>query len=238
MQLFQYLRSRFSNNNSNLSSLQRKLNYFFRKQEYIVQAVTHKSVSTEPRENYERLEFLGDAIIDHVISEILIREFPQGDEGLLTQKRSALVQKSFLAITGERMNLLEYLTVRGSVDLTQKKVSINQLANMYESIIGAVYLDGGIVPCKRIIEKTLWCHRIEAWESVNYKGRLIEECHSHQLKPPRFMVESTKGPEHRKIFQVAVTIGKERFAPGIADNKKTAEQEAARIALEALALSD
>ena len=238
LQFFRNLRSRFSNNNSDLASLQHKLKYYFRKQEYIEQAVTHKSVSKEPRENYERLEFLGDAIIDHVISENLIREFPYGDEGLLTQKRSALVQKSFLAKTGERMNLLDYLTVRGSVDLSQKKVSINQLANIYESIIGAVYLDGGIVPCKNIIENTLWCHRIEAWESVNYKGRLIEECHSHQLKPPRFVVESTRGPEHRKTFQVAVTIGKERFSPGIADNKKTAEQEAARIALKALALND
>lgn len=236
MQFLRKLQSRFSSNTSDLLSLQRKLNYFFRKQEYIEQAVTHKSISTEPRKNYERLEFLGDAIIDHVISENLIGEFPYDNEGLLTQKRSALVRKSFLAKTGERMNLLEYLMVRGSVDFTQKKVSENQLANVYESIIGAVYLDGGIIPCKEIIDQTLWQHRTEAWESVNYKGRLIEECHSLHLKPPRFVIVSTEGPEHRKIFQVAVTIGKNRYSPGIADNKKTAEQEAARIALESLAL--
>ncbi|MFQ6608140.1 MAG: ribonuclease III [Fidelibacterota bacterium] len=238
MQLIRQFLSRISSNHTELNELQRELNYFFRKREYLVQAVTHKSISSEPRKNYERLEFLGDAIIDHIISKKLIKEFPFGDEGLLTQKRSALVQKSFLAKTGERLNLLKYLAVRGSVDLTQKKVSENQLANVFESIIGAIYLDGGISPCKKIIDRTLWQYRSKAWESVNYKGRLIEKCHSHQLKPPRFVVESTRGPEHRKTFQVAVIIGSKRYSPGIADNKKTAEQEAARLALESLAYTD
>lgn len=121
MQLIRQFLSRISSNHTELNELQRELNYFFRKREYLVQAVTHKSISSEPRKNYERLEFLGDAIIDHIISKKLIKEFPFGDEGLLTQKRSALVQKSFLAKTGERLNLLKYLAVRGSVDLTQKK---------------------------------------------------------------------------------------------------------------------
>jgi ribonuclease-3 len=80
-----------------LSPIENKINYLFHNRDYLVQAFTHKSISASPRENYERLEFLGDAVIDIIISRELMREFPEGDEGFLTQRRASLVRKSFLA---------------------------------------------------------------------------------------------------------------------------------------------
>ena len=89
-----------------LSEIEKKCGYRFKDKNYLDQAFSHRSVSTKPRENYERLEFLGDAVIDMVISRELMREFPEGDEGILTQKRAALVQKSFLSSMGQLLNHL------------------------------------------------------------------------------------------------------------------------------------
>ena len=92
------------------SKLTAIINYRFNNIEYLEQAFTHRSVSSEPRENYERLEFLGDAVIDIIISRELMRYYPDGDEGLLTKKRSALVQQSFLSIIGNLLDIMDYLT--------------------------------------------------------------------------------------------------------------------------------
>ncbi len=96
------------------SEIEKKCNYLFKNKNYLIQAFSHKSISTKPRDNYERLEFLGDAVIDIVISRELMREFPEGDEGILTQKRSALVQKSFLASMGKLLNLLDFINIEST----------------------------------------------------------------------------------------------------------------------------
>ena len=116
------------------------IGYQFRKPEYLEQALTHRSVTHEPRKNYERLEFLGDAVIDIIISRELMRHYPEGDEGLLTKKRAALVQQSFLATIGNMLDLTDSLNVEPSVDLTNEKVAYKQQANLVEALIGAVYL--------------------------------------------------------------------------------------------------
>ena len=94
-----------------LQEVEKKCKYRFRNKKYLEQAFSHRSISSKPRENYERLEFLGDAVIDIVISRELMREFPEGDEGILTQKRSALVQKTFLAAMGQMMNLINTIII-------------------------------------------------------------------------------------------------------------------------------
>ena len=119
--------------------------HFFKDKNYLDQAFSHRSVSTKPRENYERLEFLGDAVIDMVISRELMREFPEGDEGILTQKRAALVQKSFLSSMGQLLNLLDYIKIESNVDLDQEKIALKQAANIYEALIGAIYLDSNLL---------------------------------------------------------------------------------------------
>ena len=105
-----------------LSPVEKKINYFFNNRDYLIQAFTHKSVSTLPRENYERLEFLGDAVIDIIISRELMREFPEGDEGLLTQRRASLVRKSFLAQISTMLDLLNHINIESSVNMNIEKV--------------------------------------------------------------------------------------------------------------------
>ena len=163
-----------------------------------------------------------------------MREFPAGDEGLLTQKRSALVQRSFLASMGKILNLLDYLNVETSVNLDNEKVAVKQLANLFESLIGAIYSDGGMEPTRRIVLDTIWQNRKEAWRSVNYKGLLIEYCHSKNIDNPKFLISNVSGPAHQKLFEVHVKIGEEIYPSGIGMEKKSAEQSAAQNALEIL----
>ena len=217
-----------------LSNVEKKINYLFHNRDYLVQAFTHKSISTSPRENYERLEFLGDTVIDIIISRELMREFPEGDEGLLTQKRASLVRKSFLAKISKMLDLIDYIKIEPSVNMKIEKIAEKQQANLYEAIIGAIYLDGGIEPCRNLILDTIWAHRTEAWKATNYKGKLIEYCHIKDIGSPAFNVKDISGPDHQKTFEIEVKIDERTFPTGMGFDKKSAEQTAAKIALEQL----
>lgn len=217
-----------------LNKLEKICGYHFRNRSYLKQAFTHRSITSNPRKNYERLEFLGDAVIDIVVSKELMKEFPESDEGILTQKRSALVQKSFLSSMGKLLTLLDFLIIDSTVDLTEDKIAIKQEANLYEALIGAIYLDKGIEPAKRIILRTIWTNRQEAWKSVNHKGHLIELCHIKQLANPKFLISDVSGPDHQKLFEVHVKIGENNYPSGIGTNKKDAEQNAAQNAMDIL----
>ena len=215
-----------------LTPIENKINYLFHNRDYLVQAFTHKSISASPRENYERLEFLGDAVIDIIISRELMREFPEGDEGLLTQKRASLVRKSFLAQISTMLALLNHINIESSVNMNIEKIAEKQQANLYEAIIGAIYLDGGIEPCRNLILNTIWAHRSEAWKATNYKGKLIEYCHIKDIGSPIFNVIDISGPDHQKTFEIEVKIDDRSFPTGMGLDKKSAEQIAAKIALE------
>ena len=232
MPLFDFL---FKSSQSNpFAALEKICKYRFKNRQYLIQAFTHRSISNQPRQNYERLEFLGDAVIDIVVSRELMREFPEGDEGILTQKRSALVQKTFLATMGQLLKLLDFVQIESTVDLKEEKIAVKQSANLFEALVGAIYLDGGIDPAKQLILNSIWTHRHEAWKSVNYKGQLIELCHMKQIENPKFLVSNVSGPDHQKLFEVHVKIGDEIFPSGIGTNKKSAEQHAAQHAMEVL----
>ncbi len=232
MPLFDFL---FKSSQSNpFAALEKICKYRFKNRQYLIQAFTHRSISNQPRQNYERLEFLGDAVIDIVVSRELMQEFPEGDEGVLTQKRSALVQKIFLATMGQLLKLLDFVQIESTVDLKEEKIAVKQSANLFEALVGAIYLDGGIEPAKQLILNSIWTHRHEAWKSVNYKGQLIELCHMKQIDNPKFLVSNVSGPDHQKLFEVHVKIGDEIYPSGIGTNKKSAEQHAAQHAMEVL----
>ena len=216
------------------TEIEKECGYCFKDKTYLDQAFSHRSISTKPRENYERLEFLGDAVIDIVVSRELMREFPEGDEGILTQKRSALVQKSFLSSMGKLLNLIDHIKIEPNVDLAQDKIALKQAANLYEALIGAIYLDGGLKSAKKVILNTIWAHKEHAWESVNFKGKLIELCHTKQMDNPKFLVSNVSGPEHKKLFEVKVKIGNDLYPSGIGSSKKTAEQQAAQLAIDSI----
>ena len=217
-----------------LSPIENKINYLFHNRGYLVQAFTHKSISALPRRNYERLEFLGDAVIDIIISRELMREFPEGDEGFLTQRRASLVRKSFLAKISKMLDLLDHIKIESSVNMSIEKIAEKQQANLYEAIIGAIYLDGGLEPCRNLILDTIWAHRTEAWKETNYKGKLIEYCHIKDIGSPTFNVKDITGPDHQKTFEIEVKIDDQSFPTGMGLDKKSAEQTAAQIALEQL----
>ena len=237
MKLFVKLKQYFLDKSDSVSILEKKINYIFHNKEYLNQAFTHKSLNTEPRKNYERLEFLGDAVIDIIVSRELMRDFPEGDEGLLTQRRAALVQKPYLASIGHLLDLMDYLLIEKSVNLEIEKIAEKQQANLFEALIGAIYLDGGIEPCRRLILETVWTYRHEAWKTTNYKGKLIEYCHSKNIENPLFMVKDITGPDHQRTFEIQVKIGLKKYPSGMGTNKKTAEQLAAKLALEKMGAS-
>ena len=237
MNLFVKLKQYFLDQAESVSSLEKKINYIFHNKDYLNQAFTHKSLNTEPRKNYERLEFLGDAVLDIIVSRELMRDFPEGDEGLLTQRRAALVQKPYLASIGQLLDLMDYLKIENSVDLSIEKIAEKQQANLFEALIGAIYLDGGISPCRKLILDTVWTYRQEAWKSSNYKGKLIDFCHSQNIDNPLFLVKDISGPDHQRTFEIQVKIGSNKFSSGLGTNKKTAEQLAAKLALEELGAS-
>ena len=232
MKLFVKLKQYFLDKSDSVSILEKKINYIFHNKEYLNQAFTHKSLNTEPRKNYERLEFLGDAVIDIIVSRELMRDFPEGDEGLLTQRRAALVQKPYLASIGHLLDLMDYLMIEKSVNLEIEKIAEKQQANLFEALIGAIYLDGGIEPCRKLILETVWTYRHEAWKTTNYKGKLIEYCHSKNIENPLFLVKDITGPDHQRTFEIQVKIGLKKYSSGMGTNKKTAEQIAAKLALE------
>ena len=237
MKLFIKLKQYFLDQAESVSNLEKKINYIFHNKDYLKQAFTHKSLDTVPRKNYERLEFLGDAVIDIIVSRELMREFPEGDEGLLTQRRAALVQKPYLASIGQLLDLMDYLKIEQSVNLGIEKIAERQQANLFEALIGAIYLDGGIDPCRKLILDTVWTYKQEAWKSTNYKGKLIEYCHSKNIENPLFLVKDISGPDHLRTFEVQVKIGLKKYSSGLGTNKKTAEQLAAKSALEELGVS-
>ena len=237
MKLFVKLKQYFLDKSESVSILEKKINYIFHNKDYLNQAFTHKSLNKEPRNNYERLEFLGDAVIDIIVSRELMREFPEGDEGLLTQRRAALVQKPYLASIGQLLDLMDYINIEQNVNLSIDKIVEKQQANLFEALIGAMYLDGGIEPSRRLILDTVWTYRKEAWKSTNYKGKLIEFCHSKSIENPLFLVKDITGPDHERTFEIQVKIGSSKYSSGLGTNKKTAEQLAAKLALEELGAS-
>ena len=234
MNIFIKLKQYFLDKTESVSKLEKKINYIFHNKVYLNQALTHKSIDKKPRNNYERLEFLGDAVLDIIVSPELMREFPEGDEGFLTQRRASLVQKPYLANIGQLLDLMDYLKIEQNVNLDIEKIAEKQQANLFEALIGAIYLDGGIEPCKKLILDTIWAYRLEAWKSTNYKGKLIEYCHSTEINSPLFLVKDISGPDHQKTFEIHVKIGNKKYSSGLGTNKKTAEQLAAKSALEEL----
>ena len=218
----------------NFVLLEKKINYKFKNVSYLKNALTHKSKKSNPKENYERLEFLGDAILDYVVSNWIYKNYKNKNEGELTTIRSSLVNRDFLAYVGLKLELLNFLKSDSSVDLYNEKVSKNIAADIYESIIGAISLDGGLEYAEKFIYQTLIINMHKAKSNINYKGELIEICHKLNLQPPQFKLVNSEGPEHNKIFDLTVILSDGQEFHGKCSNIKSAEQKAAKIAIKSL----
>lgn len=204
-------------------------------------AFTHRSVthdvSAASAESNQRLEFLGDAVLDLVISEYLYLTFPESAEGELSSNRAKIVNRKALAGFAQSMGLGEHLIIGESADQSKIRCSESALADAFESLTGAIYLDKGLDAARAFVIKQVIGHvdfQTLVTSEHNYKSRLIEYTQSHHVPPPLYTVVAEVGAEHEKIFTVEVVCAGYICGRGTAPRKKDAEQLAAREALDML----
>jgi ribonuclease III len=219
----------------------------FHDHELLRLALVHRSflnelgIETEEviRGSNERLEFLGDALIGMICAEYVYRRFPNIPEGLLTSYRVALVRTETLAAWAMRFSLDEYLYLaRGELG-PNGEVRPRILAGVFEAVVGAIYLDRGMRAAKAFLKALLdedALTLIDVSEPTNYKGRLQELIQNRERVTPGYRTVKTSGPAHDRVFHVEAVLRGQPLGSGTGANKRAAEQEAARDALERLAL--
>ncbi|NOX65645.1 MAG: ribonuclease III [Chlorobi bacterium] len=221
-----------------LNQLSKKLELNFNDSKLFVKALTHRSyLESSPvlEESNERLEFLGDAALGLVVAEILFKNFPNEDEGFLTKTRSHLVYKNELYNVAMRIGLLDFILYDKRFISYSEEGMKTISADCVEALIGAIYLDSGIDETKKFITKWIINPNLETGQyqvDNNFKGQLLEYTHQQKWSSPDYVLINAEGPDHDKIFQVEVMINGKSCGVGKGRNKKTAEQNAAKNALE------
>lgn len=222
----------------NLSILEEKLNLKFHNQDLLLQALTHRSYLNEKPSwhlgHNERLEFLGDAVLELVVTEELYQRFPSKPEGELTSYRAALVNAKMLAEVSMEIELNDFILLsRGEAkDVGRARQYI--LANAFEALVGAIYLDQGYKAAKDFIGRVLMTRLEDVLSKKLYKdpkSLFQEEAQERVGITPSYKVINEWGPDHDKHFIVGVFLGKEQIAEGEGPSKQIAQEEAARNAL-------
>ena len=211
--------------------LKKLLNFSPRKINKYKKAFTHRSIQISDRKgipiNYERLEFLGDSILGSVIAAYLYKKVPEGSEGYLTKMRSKIVSRKHLNELGKDLNLIRF--VKSNID--QAKVGDNIHGNIFEALIGAIYLDRGYKSCQNFIQKNVISPYVDIekleGKITSYKGLIIEWCQKKKKKYSFNTYEDT-GNETVKHFSVKICIDGEQIAKGRATSKKKAEEQASK----------
>ena len=195
--------------------------------------MTHASGADHRLESNERLEFLGDAILGVVVCELLFERYPEYLEGDMTKIKSVVVSRQICAKISEALGLQEFL-ILGKGMTTDPKIPMSVLADVFESLIAAIYLDGGHDGAREFIEK----HLIPEIELVaagdaggNFKSLLQQLAQREQALTPTYTLLDEKGPDHSKCFKIAARIGERQFLPAWGRSKKEAEQRAAHNAM-------
>jgi ribonuclease-3 len=224
----------------NLEEFEKILDFTFQNKELLKTALTHRSYKICHRElkleDNERLEFLGDAILNLCISLLLFQKFPEDKEGDLTKKRAYLVCKSTLIKVAKKIKLLDYIFLGKREEKLDKKSKENISARALEAVIGALFLDGGLeVTCERIKK---WFgpffRRFPKTPPHDYKTRLQEVLQKKYNQRPTYEVISVSGPPHNPKFEIAVKLNGEILAKAKGSSKKEAEILAAKKALKVL----
>lgn len=222
--------------------LQKKLGYFFKDQEILSQAVTHRSFSHEHQADRvadnERLEFLGDAVLNLILSRLIYDRYPGLTEGELSKLRASLVNERQLKEIAEKLGLGKLLRLGKGEELTGGREKGSLLADALEALLGAVYLEGGFEAAFGVTE-TLFAPLLPIGHTgripdLDYKTELQEYGQGFLRITPSYEVLREEGPDHSKVFFVTVRLGPKRISQGRGRSKKAAEQEAARRALKFL----
>lgn len=226
---------------SNLSNLEEKLSLKFNNQALLLQALTHRSYLNERLDSKtghnERLEFLGDAVLELAVTDELYKKFPERPEGELTSFRAALVNSKMLSDVSVDLGLNEFLLMSRGEAKDTGRARQYILANTFEALIGAIYLDQGYTAADKFIRQVLLEPRLsEVLEKKLYKDpkSMFQEVAQEQVGvTPSYEVLDEWGPDHDKHFVVGVFLGKEKVAEGEGPSKQIAQEEAAKAALHA-----
>ena len=224
--------------NEILEHLDRRLGHQFRNPALAIQALTHSSAKDRDFPCNERLEFLGDAILGHVISEYLFHQFPTSEEGELSTMKSIIVSAKTLSEKAHELEI-DKVVILGRGLSEKRALPRSILCNAFEALIAALYLDAGMDAARDFILKNL---RVKVEEILkdehdkNYKSLLQDYAQRHMSTIPNYRVVKEVGPDHKKMFQVEVDLAGTPYGPAWGVNKKEAEQRAAKLALESLGL--
>jgi ribonuclease III len=220
-----------------LSEVEERLGYQFKNKKLLAQAFIHRSYYNEHREHVEehneRLEFLGDSILGLLISDYLYHHLPTQAEGELSRLRAHLVEASSCAKFLMQLGLAPYVLLGRGERMNEGRGRETILADLFEALLGALYLDGGIAEAKRLF----WMHFEKEIQVIlehparNWKAELQDYSQKKYQKPPLYKVVSETGPDHSKIFLVAAFLDDQETGRGSGSSKKEAEQSAAQDAL-------
>ena len=218
-----------------IQEFENKIGYTFKNKDLLIQAFTHSSQVNEQKINkrpdYERLEFLGDAVLEMISSAYLFKTYPEKKEGEMSKIRASLVCEPALAYCSEQIELKKYIQLGKGEEATGGRNKESIIADVMEAVIGALFLDGGIEESKRFIDAYILSN-IEAVQMfVDSKSILQEIAQGDNLGEVRYEICGESGPEHDKIFEVRVFVGADNLGEGTGKTKKAAEQQAAYKAI-------
>lgn len=224
-----------------IATLEESLGYRFLNRHYLLRALTHRSYPNEREgagiENNEALEFLGDSVLGFLVSTMVFRRLPQLSEGELSKAKAFLVSAANLVKLAEALHLGEFLRLSRGEEKSGGRHKRAILGDAFEALVGAVYLDGGIEAAAHLV----WAQMAGRMEELNlgqasygdYKSDLQERLHGQGSPEPVYHVVDELGPDHSKMFVVQIEVAGRMLAEGRGRSKKEAQQEAARLALEA-----
>jgi len=223
---------------SNYNELENIIGYDFKNKDLLTEALTHRSYLNEntkwPLPHNERLEYLGDAVLELVVTEALFKNYPDAAEGKMTVLRAALVNYQILAIIGGEIRLEEFILMSKGERGGSPKAKEVILANAMEALVGALYLDGGMGSAQKFIEKFILSHLKEVLETGSYKDAKseLQELIQDKIKvTPSYKVLEETGPAHERQFKIGVYFGNDLIAEGRGASKQEGEVEAAKEAL-------
>jgi ribonuclease-3 len=215
-----------------LKKLEDRLNYSFQDKKLIIEALTHKSYK-QPYNN-ERLEFLGDAVLDLIVGQYLFEKFPNHDEGKLSKMRASLVNEEGFTRLAQHIGLGNQLFLSNAEENNDGRSKPSLLSNAFEAIIGALYLEAGLDKARQISIKLLE----EVYPDISldtlfkdYKTTLQEMTQARYGTTPEYKLVGSHGPDHKKEFEIAVYIDDKEYARASGKSKKVAQQEAASLAI-------
>ena len=219
---------------SDLKKFQEMIGYTFKNEQLLKQALTHSSYANEKHmkklSDNERLEFLGDAVLEVVSSEFLFNNYPNLTEGQLTKLRASIVCEPTLATCTELIHLGDYLFLGKGEDRTGGRTRKSVLSDAMEAVIGAIYLDGGFASAKEFVHKFIMTD-IEHKHLFYDSKTILQEVVQGEHEQLTYVLLGETGPDHDKTFEVGVLIGKKEISTGKGHTKKAAEQDAAYQAL-------